>query len=311
MPLDIARQNILTLQILPPEDRNGQANERMSEAQRLVEQHVGHSGASAARSAVPEVPKLSVRNVTKTFPSPEGGGDFVAMNDVSAEIGPEEFVCLVGPSGCGKTTLLNLIAGFLEQTAGQLLVDGRPITGASSDRGVVFQDYALFPWLTIRKNVQFGPRVRNVPGPEREALADKYLEMVGLSEFAGRYPYQLSGGMKQRVAIARALANRPSMLLMDEPFGALDAMTRETLQDEFLRLAKLEPKLIIFVTHSVLEAVFLADRVIVMAARPGRIIADFRIPLPHPRERTAPEVTTYVRQIRDLLDPGIAAAGPQ
>ena len=283
----------------------------MSEAQRLVEQRVGEPGASAARSDVPDVPKLSVRNVTKTFQSPEGGGDFVAMSDVSVDIGPEEFVCLVGPSGCGKTTLLNLIAGFLEQTSGNLLVDSRPITGASSDRGVVFQDYALFPWLTIRKNVQFGPRVRNVPGPEREALADKYLELVGLSEFAGRYPYQLSGGMKQRVAIARALANRPSMLLMDEPFGALDAMTRETLQDEFLRLAKLEPKLIIFVTHSVLEAVFLADRVIVMAARPGRIIADFRIPLPHPRERTAPAVTKYVRQIRDLLDPGIVAAGPQ
>ncbi len=260
---------------------------------------------------MPVVPKLRVQNVTKTFPSTESSGDFVALSGVSTDVGPEEFVCLVGPSGCGKTTLLNLIAGFIEQTTGQLLVDGQPITGASYDRGVVFQDYALFPWLTIRKNVQFGPRVRNVPAPDREALVDKYLNLVGLSEFAGRYPHQLSGGMKQRVAIARALANRPSMLLMDEPFGALDAMTRDTLQDEFLRLARLEPKLIIFVTHSVLEAVFLADRVIVMAARPGRIIAELRIPLPHPRERTSPEVINYVRQIRDLLDPGIVTPGRQ
>jgi len=283
----------------------------MPEPQSLVEQGVGQAGAREVQALAPAVSKLSVRNVSKAFPSPEGGGTFTALGNVSTEVGHEEFVCLVGPSGCGKTTLLNLIAGFVEQTAGQVLVDGQPITGASSDRGVVFQDYALFPWLTIRKNVQFGPRVRNVPLPEREAQADKYLEMVGLSEFAGRYPHQLSGGMKQRVAIARALVNRPSMLLMDEPFGALDAITRETMQDEFLRLAKLEPKLIVFVTHSVLEAVFLADRVIVMAARPGRIIADMRIPLPHPRERTAPEVVSYVRQIRDLLDPGIAAAGRQ
>jgi len=257
------------------------------------------------------LPKLRVRNVSKTFPSPEGGGTFTALNDVSIDVSSTEFVSLVGPSGCGKTTLLNLIAGFLEQTTGQLLVDGKPIAGASSDRGVVFQDYALFPWLTVRKNVQFGPRVREIALAEQESLADQYLEMVGLSDFAGRYPHQLSGGMKQRVAIARALVNHPSMLLMDEPFGALDAITRETMQDEFLRLAKLEPKLILFVTHSVLEAVFLSDRVIVMAAKPGRIIADLRIPLPHPRERTSPEVTGYVRQIRSLLDPAVAAAGRQ
>ena len=224
------------------------------------------------------------------------------------EVELHEFVCLLGPSGCGKTTLLNLIAGFVEPTEGQVLVDGQPIAGASSDRGMVFQDYALFPWLSVRKNVQFGPRVRGIPLPDRQILADKCIEMVGLSEFAGRYPHQLSGGMKQRVAIARALVNRPSMLLMDEPFGALDAMTRETMQDEFRRLAGLEPRLIVFVTHSVLEAVFLADRILVMAANPGRIIADIHIELPHPRDRTAPVVTNYVRQMRDLLDPVIAAA---
>jgi len=169
---------------------------RMPESQTFVEQQARQAGAHPAQAAA-AVPKLCVRSVTKTFPSPECAGTFVALDNVSTEIGREEFVCLVGPSGCGKTTLLNLIAGFVEQTSGQLLVDGQPIKGASSDRGVVFQDYALFPWLTIRKNVQFGPRVRNVPLPEREAQADKYLEMVGLSEFAGRY---LNGDNEEEVA---------------------------------------------------------------------------------------------------------------
>jgi ABC-type nitrate/sulfonate/bicarbonate transport system ATPase subunit len=285
--------------------------DRMREPIRPEEACRALQGGRAQAGAMASASKLVVRNVTKTFPSPEGGGTFVALDNVSLEFSGDEFVCLVGPSGCGKTTLLNLIAGFVEQSSGQLLVDGKAISGASSDRGVVFQDYALFPWLTVRKNVQFGPRVRNISPEEREVLADKYLKMVGLSEFAGRYPYQLSGGMKQRVAIARALINHPSMLLMDEPFGALDAMTRETMQDEFIRLARLEPKLIIFVTHSVLEAVFLADRVVVMAAKPGRIIVDMRIPLAHPRERTATEVTMYVRQIRDLLEQGHAFSGEE
>jgi ABC-type nitrate/sulfonate/bicarbonate transport system ATPase subunit len=246
-------------------------------------------------------PKLRVTNVSKVFISPESGENFVALSNVSLEVRRDEFVCLLGPSGCGKTTLLNLVAGFLEPTEGQLTVDGIPISGATSDRGVVFQDYALFPWLSVRKNIQFGLRMRGAPVEEREALADKYLEMVGLSDFANRYPHQLSGGMKQRVAIARALVNHPSMLLMDEPFGALDAMTRESMQDEFLRLAQLEPKLIIFVTHSVAEAVFLADRIVVMASKPGRIIGDIRIPLEHPRDRSAPEVTYYLREMRELL----------
>lgn len=246
-------------------------------------------------------PKLRVQNVSKVFASPEDGERFVALSNVSLDVQHDEFVCLLGPSGCGKTTLLNLIAGFLEPSEGQLTVDGMTISGASSDRGVVFQDYALFPWLSVRRNVEFGPRLRGTPAAERKAVTDKYIEMVGLSEFSNRYPHQLSGGMKQRVAIARALVNHPSMLLMDEPFGALDAMTRESMQDEFLRLARLEPKLIIFVTHSVAEAVFLADRIVVMASKPGRIIADVRIPLNHPRDRTASEVTSYVREVRQLL----------
>lgn len=255
--------------------------------------------------ALPTQPKLRVDCVTKTFLSERG--EFVALQDVSLEAPPNSFICLLGLSGCGKTTLLNLIAGFLEPSKGEIRVDGTPIKGASSDRGVVFQDYALFPWLTVQRNVQFGPRVSGVSQDEQEVVANKYLRMVGLSEFARRYPHELSGGMKQRVAIARALANRPSILLLDEPFGALDAMTRETMQDELLTVAAKEPKLIIFVTHSVAEAVFLADRVIVMSSRPGRIIADVAVNLPHPRDRTAPEVTAYVRDIRQLIAPEIRA----
>jgi ABC-type nitrate/sulfonate/bicarbonate transport system ATPase subunit len=248
-------------------------------------------------------PKLCVDHATKMFGAPEGDQAVVALHDVSLEAGPNAFICLLGPSGCGKTTLLNLIAGFLEPTAGELRVDGQVITCPRSDRGVVFQDYALFPWLTVQQNVQFGPRVRGRSRAQREVIADKYLAMVGLTEFRHRYPHELSGGMKQRVAIARALANQPSILLLDEPFGALDAMTRETMQDELLTLTAQEPKLVIFVTHSVLEAVFLADRIIVMSARPGRILADISVPLTHPRDRTAPEVTEYVREIRTLLAP--------
>ncbi len=255
----------------------------------------------ASLSPVP--PKIQVRGVTKTFWSPEGDQEIVALQDVSLEAGPNAFICLLGPSGCGKTTLLNLIAGFLRPTEGELLVDGQALTGAHQDRGIVFQDYALFPWLTVRQNVQFGPRVLGLSKAAREAVADKYLAMVSLSDFARRYPHELSGGMKQRVAIARALANHPSILLMDEPFGALDAMTRETMQDGLLTLTTQEPKLVVFVTHSVLEAVFLADRILVMSPRPGRVMADIAVPLPHPRDRTAPDVTDHVREIRSLLAP--------
>jgi len=251
-------------------------------------------------------PKLLVDRVTKTFRS--NRGDLIALNNVSLEAPAKSFICVLGSSGCGKTTLLNLIAGFLEPCSGAIQVDGTAIKGASSDRGVVFQDYALFPWLTVQRNIQFGPRVSGMPHNEQEVIAKKYLTMVGLSEFARQYPHELSGGMKQRVAIARALANRPSILLLDEPFGALDAMTRETMQDELLTVATKEPKLIIFVTHSVAEAVFLADRVIVMSSRPGRIIADIAINVPHPRDRTAPEVTAHVREIRQLIAPELQAS---
>lgn len=245
--------------------------------------------------------KLRIDQLWKVFPSPEDGADFIALQNISLDVPAGEFVCLLGPSGCGKTTLLNTVAGFLEPSSGTLELDEQPIVGAGSDRGVVFQDYALFPWLTVRKNVQFGPRVHGLSSSDQEAISTKYLDLVGLREFENRYPHQLSGGMKQRVAIARALANRPSVLLMDEPFGALDAMTRETMQEELRALTSIEPKLVIFVTHSVPEAVFLADRIVVMGAKPGRVVADIRVPLPHPRDRLAPEVTSYVREIRALI----------
>ncbi|MBI2321807.1 MAG: ABC transporter ATP-binding protein [Chloroflexi bacterium] len=269
--------------------------------------------AARAPLAPPERPhtgaKLQIRHVTKTFAAPEGGEEVVALHNVSIDAGGGEFICLLGPSGCGKTTLLNLVAGFLEPTNGEVLVDRQPITGPGYDRGVVFQDYALFPWLTVRENVEFGPRVLGLPKGERAAVADQYLALVGLADFARRYPHELSGGMKQRVGIARALANHPSILLMDEPFGALDAMTRETMQDELLALTSQDPKLVVFVTHSVLEAVFLADRTIVMSARPGRVIADIRIDLPHPRDRTAPDLTAHVRDIRAMLTPQLRSGG--
>ncbi|MSP67629.1 MAG: ABC transporter ATP-binding protein [Alphaproteobacteria bacterium] len=254
-------------------------------------------------SAATAQPKLSITHVTKRFISPNADQEIVALQDVSLQAPSRTFICLLGVSGCGKTTLLNLVAGFLDPTEGEVRVDGQLVTGAHADRGVVFQDYALFPWLTVRLNVQFGPRVQGRSQAEQRALADKYLAMVGLSEFENRYPHELSGGMKQRVAIARALANHPSILLLDEPFGALDAMTRETMQDELLVLTTKEPKLVVFVTHSVLEAVFLADRIVVMSARPGRIMADITISLPHPRDRTSAEVTEYVREIRQLIAP--------
>jgi NitT/TauT family transport system ATP-binding protein len=247
-------------------------------------------------------PKLVVTDVVKEYPAQSTGTPvFQAVSNVNLSAPDGQLLCLLGPSGCGKTTLLNLIAGFLQPTSGTVRVDGTAVAQPGADRGVVFQDYALFPWLSVRKNVQFGPRMRGASRAQQEQIADKYLSMVGLGGFADRYPHQLSGGMKQRVAIARAFANNPGMLLMDEPFGALDAMTRETLQEELRRLCALEPRLTIFVTHSVPEAVFLADRIVVMAARPGRVIADIVLDESHPRERTSEDTVARVREIRALL----------
>jgi NitT/TauT family transport system ATP-binding protein len=227
-------------------------------------------------------------------------GEHLALAHVDLDVHEGEFVCLLGPSGCGKTTLLNAIAGFVQPSSGHIDVGGKEVTGPGSDRGVVFQEYALFPWLTVEKNIQYGPRLRGIRGAELSALSKKYCELVGLLGSAERYPNQLSGGMRQRVAIARALANRPDILLMDEPFGALDAMTRQTLQEELLKIWESERKTFVFVTHSIAEAVFLADRVVVMTAHPGRIKRVIANTTPRPRSRTSEEHFEMYRTI-DLL----------
>jgi NitT/TauT family transport system ATP-binding protein len=242
---------------------------------------------------------LTIRGVTKRFAL--GDDEVVALAPVDLTITPGEFVCLIGASGCGKSTLLRIIAGFEEPTTGEASVNGKTITGPGRDRGMVFQDYALFPWMTVRENISFGPRQRQLPAGEVERTTDEFVKMVGLERFAERYPSQLSGGMKQRVAIARVLANNANILLMDEPFGALDALTREQLQNELLQIWSRTGVTTIFVTHSVEEAVLLADRVLVMSAGPGRIDSDFRIDLARPRDVSSPEFNTLRRDISRRL----------
>jgi nitrate ABC transporter ATP-binding subunit len=242
---------------------------------------------------------LTVHGVTKRFAVDDDEVDALAPVDLAIPKG--EFVCMIGASGCGKSTLLRIIAGFEEPTSGDVSIDGKPVTGPGSDRGMVFQDYALFPWMTVRQNISFGPRQRQLPRAEIDRTTDEFVRMVGLERFADRYPNQLSGGMKQRVAIARVLANDANILLMDEPFGALDALTREQLQDELLQIWKRTGVTIIFVTHSVEEAVLLADRVLVMSAGPGRVDSDFRIDLPRPRDVSSPEFNVLRRDIARRL----------
>jgi nitrate ABC transporter ATP-binding subunit len=242
---------------------------------------------------------LTVRGVTKRFAV--GDDEIEALAPIDLAIPKGEFVCMIGASGCGKSTLLRIIAGFEEPTTGEVSIDGKLITGPGSDRGMVFQDYALFPWMTVRQNISFGPRQRHLPREQIDQTTDEFIRMVGLERFADRYPNQLSGGMKQRVAIARVLANDANILLMDEPFGALDALTREQLQNELLQIWKRTGVTTIFVTHSVEEAVLLADRVLVMSAGPGRIDSDFRIDLARPRDVSSPEFNALRRDIARRL----------
>ena len=225
----------------------------------------------------------------------------LAVERVDLQIEPGEFICVLGRSGCGKSTLLNMLAGFLHPTEGRVLVNGAPVAGPGLDRGVVAQNGALFPWLSARDNVAFGMRMKGVPRDERQAEASRLLHLFGLDQFQNSYPSQLSGGMQQRVAIARALAIEPDILLMDEPFGALDDMTRTAMQSELLRVWKNTRTTVIFVTHSITEAVYLADRVVVMAPRPGRVIEDISIDLPDPRDQATPEFGRYYAQIRTAI----------
>ncbi len=228
--------------------------------------------------------KVKIDNVKKIYNG--RNGEMVALNGVSLDIYDNEFICVIGPSGCGKSTLLNIIAGLHEATSGTVYVDGNEVAGPGPERGVVFQQYALFPWLTVRKNVEFGLKLKGIKGSEANEIANKYLEMVDLQDFANSYPKELSGGMKQRVAIARAYAVNPQVLLMDEPFGALDAQTRTQLQSELLKTWENDKKTCFFITHDVDEAIILATRVVIMSARPGRVkeVVDINIPRPRTQE---------------------------
>jgi NitT/TauT family transport system ATP-binding protein len=240
--------------------------------------------------------KICIEDVSKEFVPGK-----LALDHVSLELQENSFTCLLGPSGCGKSTLLGMIAGFVDPSTGRVLVDGVEVTGAAPSRGVVFQEYALFPWRTALRNVAFGPMIQRLPRAEQTKIAQHYLDLVGLGGHAEKYPSELSGGMKQRVAIARALANGPSVLLMDEPFGALDAQTREVMQEELLRIWEQDRKTVVFVTHSISEALFLADRVVVMTNRPGLVKEIFEITIPHPRERSAPDFVALERRIKLLV----------
>jgi NitT/TauT family transport system ATP-binding protein len=241
-------------------------------------------------------PLLHLVNVGKTYP---GGTE--ALRGAALSVHAGEFVCLIGASGCGKSTLLRLMAGFETPTTGSIVMSGAQVTGPGPDRGMVFQDYGLFPWLSVRDNVAFGPRARGLSAPEVAATADRFVAMVGLQRFAHAYPHQLSGGMKQRVAIARVLANDASLILMDEPFGALDAMSRERLQAELLQLWAATQLTIVFVTHSIEEALVLADRVILMSPGPGRIVDHTAVELPRPRDVSSPAFNALRRQLTHAL----------
>jgi ABC-type nitrate/sulfonate/bicarbonate transport system ATPase subunit len=248
---------------------------------------------------------LRIRNVSRTFASSAGGAPTVALQSTDLAVAENDFVTILGPSGCGKSTLLRIVAGLERPSEGTVTLDGRPVVGPGADRGMVFQSYTLFPWLDVLGNVCFGLRERGMPRAEQESRAQIFLEKVGLRGFERHLPKQLSGGMQQRTAIARALANDPKILLMDEPFGALDHQTRELMQELLLGIWEGEQKTVLFVTHDIDEAIFMGSRVVVMSARPGRIKAEVPVPFPHPRHysiKTTPAFTDLkaglVEQVR-------------
>ncbi|PWC34494.1 ABC transporter ATP-binding protein [Azospirillum sp. TSO35-2] len=243
--------------------------------------------------------QIRVRDVEKTFTV--GPQKIVALQGIDLDIRRGEFVCLLGPSGCGKSTLLNAVAGFQPPTKGAVTVDGRTITAPGPDRGMVFQEYALFPWMTVAQNVAFGLEIKKMGKAEIAERVEWLLQKLHLQDFRNRYPKDLSGGMRQRVAIARVLALDSPILLMDEPFGALDALTRRTLQDELLRIWEEVGKTILFVTHSIEESIYLADRIIVMTYRPGTIKRDVRVDMPRPRDGAAPEFNRLKRELSQMV----------
>ncbi|WP_247877769.1 ABC transporter ATP-binding protein [Azospirillum thiophilum] len=243
--------------------------------------------------------QIRIRGVEKTFAV--GTQKIVALQDIDLDIRKGEFVCLLGPSGCGKSTLLNAVAGFQPPTKGTVAVDGRTITEPGPDRGMVFQEYALFPWMTVAQNVAFGLEIKGMSKPEIAGTVERLLEKLHLQDFRNRFPKDLSGGMRQRVAIARVLALDSPILLMDEPFGALDALTRRTLQDELLRIWEEVGKTILFVTHSIEESIYLADRIVVMTYRPGTVKRDVLVDMPRPRDGSAPEFNRLKRELSQMV----------
>jgi ABC-type nitrate/sulfonate/bicarbonate transport system ATPase subunit len=254
---------------------------------------------------------LSIRGVSRSFASTQGGPPTLALQATDLAVHENDFVTILGPSGCGKSTLLRIVAGLDSQTRGEVLLDGARIEGPGADRGMVFQSYTLFPWLSVRDNVCFGLRERGLVRAEQLDVAQRFLQQVGLTGFEHHYPKQLSGGMQQRTAIARALANNPRILLMDEPFGALDHQTRELMQELLLGIWEAQRKTVLFVTHDIDEAVFMASRVVVMSARPGRIKLDRAVPLAHPRHysiKTSPEFTELKAELTEQVRIEVKAA---
>ena len=248
--------------------------------------------------------KLLIEGVSRTFPGVRDGVPTQALQPTTLAVADNDFITVVGPSGCGKSTLLRIVAGLDTPTAGRVLLDGTPVTGPGADRGMVFQSYTLFPWLTARQNICFGLREKQMPLRQQDEIAMHYIAKVGLAGFEHHYPKMLSGGMQQRTAIARALANDPKILLLDEPFGALDNQTRGLMQELLLGIWETDQKTVLFVTHDIEEAIFMASRVVVMSARPGRLKADVRVDLPHPRHytvKTTPEFSAIKARLTEEI----------
>lgn len=244
--------------------------------------------------------QIHIRNLSKTYVTEDS--ETVVLEDFSLDIRKGELISIVGPSGCGKTTILRMLAGLVQPTSGKILIGDRECTTPGSDRGMVFQDFALFPWRSVRKNVEFGLEIAGMPKEQRRERADKYLKIVGLEKFADHRVHELSGGMKQRVALARALVTNPDVILMDEPFGALDAQTRNLMQAGLLKILDKTDQTIIFITHSVDEAVFLSDRIVILTKRPAKIKEVVEIDWPRPRDRASPEFTALRKRILEELE---------
>jgi NitT/TauT family transport system ATP-binding protein len=267
---------------------------------RSLATHREDRGTIATHDHFSQTPKLSLRNVSLSYAT-NSHNRLVALKNINLQVQPGEFLCIVGPSGCGKSTLLHLIAGLHQQSSGDVLVDNTAVQGPGTDRILIFQELGLFPWLTVAQNVEFGMRMKNISRPQREAKVREYLRLVHLHQFKDSYIHQLSGGMRQRVALARALATEPDVLLMDEPFAALDAQTRDLLHDELERIWAETQRTIVFVTHNVREAVRLGDRVVLLTFRPGQVKREYRIDLPRPRHLEDVHVAGSAREILNDL----------